>query len=176
MQESLKNWRHAHTQQAEVHRQHTPTQQAWTRSTCTAFSEPWWRKLNPTALWWGMVSHQKWLQMSWENNEQELHATSFSESLWIIYTRITEPECTTGDHGWEKWHDQVLTFLQVQPHSPRLEFMVPEEGDREGWRWWWALWLSQRETLWCPVQCKALRLPTVADGVRTHAHMRAHTH
>lgn len=175
LREDVKTKTHstAHTHCRQPFRQNTPTHAPCMNSfnpySTQTYSKPFRMSHNgdsstpPPCVcgWYYMRGEEgegkmKSMRRCWEERRMnpranEHHNTmSFSESLWIIYTRITEPKYTVdgmGEKRWEKWHDYLLTRLH--PHPSRLDLMIPEAGEEwasegGGWRCRWG-----RENLRC---------------------------
>lgn len=159
-----------------------------------------WRswKLNPTTMCLCLVSHAQCSGLNGTMTEKtqcedaerkeewntvrvkahHMNTMNFSETLWIIYTRITEPKYTTDGMGRQrenKWeHNCLAHTLQHHPHWFRLDLSKGEEWVRMAIRtlksYMCGLWLSQVEKS-CPAQCKALRVTYCSwwcQDTRTH--------
>lgn len=126
---------------------HTSTHKH-THWTAHTFHNEWrWWKLNPTTLW-VMNGTTRGVWGEWNAESEAQTRWVFPESLWIIYTRITEPKIYSRQHGREwvremMWLSTEASSTLLHPHRSRLDLMDPEEGEERvrqggedgGWRW-----------------------------------------
>lgn len=93
---------------------------------------------------WGMSKREKCEdaeeEEEWNTPRELMKTISFSESLWIIYTRITEPKYTID--AWERMgerNDMIIYWpsFTLHPHLSRPDLTIPEDGEewvRQGGR------------------------------------------
>ena len=105
---------HTHTHTHSKHELIQPTQaHTDTHWTAHTFHNEWrWWKLNPTTLWF-MNGTTRGAWGEWNAESEAQTRWVFPESLWIIYTRITEPKIYSRQHEWVR----EMTWLSTEASS-----------------------------------------------------------